>query len=47
MADLKTQIKELMNQRASLEDEISECSQRLETAGVGLKDALVDREVRD
>ena len=45
MEALKDQIKGLMNERSSMEDEISVCSARLEAARVGSKGALVDSEV--
>ena len=45
MADLKSQIKALMNQRQALEEQISESSLRLEAAGVNNSAPLVDKEV--
>ena len=42
---LKAGLKQLMNERDSLEAEISERSARLDAAGVGLAGKLVDKEV--
>lgn len=42
---LKQQIKGKMQERDRLEATILECSTRLEAAGVGLYDKLVDQEV--
>lgn len=42
--EIKARIKRVADQRSAIGDEISSCIAKLESAGVGMKDALVDNE---